>query len=173
MAVSVAVLLNWIFLLLNPGSVQIVTNCYWHWQKFNENHIFRYTQVFYQVIPRSTQSFFLPRSFKWVPEISEDLVLNGKLSPHSGSAALLHLNRIHKKGLQSFLFKSFLISPLLSKSGSKWCFLLLNDHSECFFLHDPVSFYITNFFVAVICVFLDPFKISEEVENDVCSLQNQ
>ena len=38
------------------------------------------------VAPRSTQPFILPRSVKWVPEISGNLVVKSKLPPRSGSS---------------------------------------------------------------------------------------
>ena len=38
------------------------------------------------VTPSSTQPFILPRSIKWVPEISGNLVVKSKLPPQSGSS---------------------------------------------------------------------------------------
>ena len=38
------------------------------------------------VAPRSTQSFILPMSVKWVPEVSGNLVVKSKLPPQSGSS---------------------------------------------------------------------------------------
>ena len=38
------------------------------------------------VAPRSTQPFILPRSVKWVPEISGNLVVISKLPPRSGAS---------------------------------------------------------------------------------------
>ena len=38
------------------------------------------------VAPRSTQPFILPRSVKWVPGISGNLVVKSKLPPRSGSS---------------------------------------------------------------------------------------
>ena len=38
------------------------------------------------VAPRSSQPFILPRSIKWVPEISGNLVVKSKLPPRSGSS---------------------------------------------------------------------------------------
>ena len=38
------------------------------------------------VAPRLTQPFILPRSVKWVPEISGNLVVKSKLPPRSGSS---------------------------------------------------------------------------------------
>ena len=51
-------------------------------------------------------------------------VIKSKLSPRSDSTAWRQFNPIHTKG-SHFFFISFLISPLLSKPGSKCCFLLL------------------------------------------------
>ena len=72
--------------------------------KSNESHVFRYIQVLYYVTPRPTQLFFLPRSIKWVPGISGELVVKSKLSPRSGCLALQQLNPIHKKGNNFFFF---------------------------------------------------------------------
>ena len=38
------------------------------------------------VAPRLTQLFILPKSIRWVPEISENLVVKSKLPPQSGSS---------------------------------------------------------------------------------------
>ena len=38
------------------------------------------------VTPRSTQPFVLPRSIKWVPGVSGNLVVKSKLPPWSGSS---------------------------------------------------------------------------------------
>ena len=38
------------------------------------------------VVPKSTQPFILPRSIKWVPEISGSLVVKSKLHTGSGSS---------------------------------------------------------------------------------------
>ena len=40
----------------------------------------------YRLAPRSTQSFVLPRSIKWLPGISGNLVVKSKLPPRSGSS---------------------------------------------------------------------------------------
>ena len=42
------------------------------------------TLLSHLVAPRSTQPFIFPRSIKWVPGISGDLVVKGKLPPWSG-----------------------------------------------------------------------------------------
>ena len=50
------------------------------------------------VSPRSTQFFILPRSIKWVPGTSGNLVVKSKLPPWSGSVALGQLKPIHRRG---------------------------------------------------------------------------
>ena len=58
-------------------------------------------QLFYVqnhwVAPISTQPFILSRSIKWVPRISEDLLVKSKLSPCSGPVAARQLKPIQKK----------------------------------------------------------------------------
>ena len=51
------------------------------------------------VAPSSTQPFILPRSIKWLPGISGNLLVKSKWPPCSGSAAVRQLNPNHKKGL--------------------------------------------------------------------------
>ena len=43
------------------------------------------SNVTYWAAPRSTQPFILPRSTKWVPGISGNLVVKSKLPPRIGS----------------------------------------------------------------------------------------
>ena len=62
------------------------------------------------VAPRSTQPFILLRSIKWVPGISENLVVKIKLPPQSGSSLEAVLNPIHKKGPTKSLLKVIPIS---------------------------------------------------------------
>ena len=52
------------------------------------------------VAPNSTRSFIHLRSIKWVPGISENIVVKIKFLPRSGSVALRQLDHIvYKKGL--------------------------------------------------------------------------
>ena len=111
-------------------------------------------QVFYEVTPRPTRPFFLPRSIKWVPGISWDLVVKSKLSPRSDSVALQLLNPSIKRGHKAFI--SFLISPLLSKPGSKWCFLLLKWELWRFLSPWPSDFLYNKFFCCCYLCFSGP-----------------
>ena len=56
-----------------------------------------------------TQTFIFPKSIKWVPGTSGDVVVKSKLSPRSGSVALKQLHPIHKKGMLASI-------PLMSKN---------------------------------------------------------
>ena len=62
------------------------------------------------VVPKLTQPFILQRSIKWVLETSGDLVVKGKLSSCSSSAALRQLNCIHKKGVIKLGFFIFFLN---------------------------------------------------------------
>ena len=57
------------------------------------------------VAPSSTQPFILQRLIKWVPGISENLVIKGKLPPQSGSSLEAVVNPIIKRGHKAVFFK--------------------------------------------------------------------
>ena len=62
---------------------------YWYYWQFDGYNFptMAWTTVYRNgklVAPRSTQSFILPRSMKWVPGISGNLVVKSKLPPRSG-----------------------------------------------------------------------------------------
>ena len=52
------------------------------------------------------QPFILPRSIKWVPEISGNLVIKSKLSPRSGSSLEAVEPHPYKKGPSSFFLST-------------------------------------------------------------------
>ena len=74
------------------------------------------------VAPRSAQSFILPRSIKWVPGISWNLVLSSKLPPQSGSS--LETAEPHT---WKWVIKFF-------------CYYFILFFSTCCFLTPPLSF---------------------------------
>ena len=80
------------------------------------------------VAPRSNQPFILPRSIKWIPGISGNLVVKSKLPPRSGSS--FEAVEPHPwKGAIKFFFK-IPNSGVLGVHATGWLLRQSNEHQE-------------------------------------------
>ena len=79
--------------------------------------------------PKSTQSFIIPRSIKWIPRNSGDLVIKSKLFPHSGSVPLRQLSPSIKRGHKVF----FWVKTYQIDLHSRTCWTY--NKNECCFLY--------------------------------------
>ena len=94
---------------------------------------------YHWVAPRPTQSFILPRSTKWVSEISENLVVKSKVPPRSDTVALRQLNSIKVKYL-------FLIQKVLQISLKLSTYLQISNTTS----KDLTSAFLSNHHFSVI-----------------------
>ena len=136
------------------------------------------------VAPRSTQPFILPRSIKWVPGISRNLVVKSKL-PHRSGSSLEAVEPHPWKGTIKFfsLKKTFqkhgseqagVISHFavhLRNSSVKLAWFSGNRFNILFWNAACVLFYQRNF-ISFFNIYGNPNKLVSAVQEDLDEIKN-